>query len=156
MNTQENEPNSAQITTSNEDNAAGAANENSESDVSEEDSLVDYNEVDDTADAAAEAERRAAEQKALREMLANNGFALRNILRLNEVKAHFTSPFSKENTMSPEDILSELPKEELHEVGAVQNRIFMPISIFRAKVDNSHNQSAQRPKQSRHSIARRF
>ncbi len=45
------------------------------------------------------------------------------------MKAHFTSPFSKENTMYPEDILSELPKEELHEVGGVQNRIFMPASF---------------------------
>ncbi len=62
-------------------------------------------------------------------MLANNGFALRSILRSEKVKGHFTSPFSKENEMSPEDILSELPKEELHEVGVVQQRIYMPASF---------------------------
>ena len=47
MNIQENELNSAQITASNEANAAGAATErelveNSEGDASEEDSLIDY------------------------------------------------------------------------------------------------------------------
>ena len=132
MNMQENELHSAQTTASNEANAAIAAKEDSENDDSEEvDSLIDYNEVDDAADAAAkaEAEKKSAEQKALREMLANQGFALRNLLRENNVKAHFTSPFSKENTMSPEDIFSELPKEDLHEVGVVQQRIFMPASF---------------------------
>ena len=103
---------------------------NSEGDASEVDSLIDYNEVDETpAELAAKAKQKKADQKALREMLANQGFAMRNILRSNQVKAHFTSPFSKENTMSPEDILSELPKEELHEVGVVQQRIFMPASF---------------------------
>ena len=47
-------------------------------------------------------------------MLANNGFVYRNILRSEKVKEHFTSSFSKENTMSPEDILLETPKEDLH------------------------------------------
>jgi hypothetical protein len=49
--------------------------ENSEGDVSEEDSLIDYNEVEDEAELAARAEKKTAEQKALREMLANQGFA---------------------------------------------------------------------------------
>ena len=31
--------------------------------------------------------------------------------------------------MSPEDTLSEIPKEDLHEVGMVQRRIFMPASF---------------------------
>jgi hypothetical protein len=31
--------------------------------------------------------------------------------------------------MSPEDILSEIPKEDLHEVGMVQRRMFMPASF---------------------------
>jgi hypothetical protein len=95
---------------STEVNAASAA---SDKDTSEEDSLVGYNEEDET-----EAAPKAADQKALKEMLTNQGFAYRNILRSEKVKQHFTSPFSKENTMSPapEDILLEIPKEDLHEV----------------------------------------
>ncbi len=31
--------------------------------------------------------------------------------------------------MSPEDTLSEIPEEDLHEVGMVQRRIFMPASF---------------------------
>ena len=112
MNVQDNELESAQITTSNEVNTADAAMEselveNSEGNDSEEvDSLIDYNEVEDTsAELAAKAKQKAADRRALREMLENQGFAMRNLLRENQVKAHFISPFSKENTMSPEDIL---------------------------------------------------
>ncbi len=79
MNVQDNELNSAQIAASNEANAASAAREDSEKDDSEEDSLIDYNNVDDddtAAELAAKAERKAADQKALREMLANQGFAM--------------------------------------------------------------------------------
>ena len=104
-----------------ETNAASAANE---VDTSEEDSLVDFNE-DETDEVA----QKAADQKALKEMLTHNGFAYRNILRSEKVKQHFTSPFSKENTMSPEDILLEIPKEDLHEVGLVQRRMYMPASF---------------------------
>ncbi len=82
-----------------------------DSDTSEIDELIDYNEQDEI-----EAAKKAAERKALKEMLTNNGFALRNLLRSEKVKDHFTSPFSKENEMSLEDILSEIPKEDLHEV----------------------------------------
>ena len=32
--------------------------------------------------------------------------------------------------MSLEDILSEIPKEDLHEVGMVQRRIYMPASFM--------------------------
>ncbi len=67
-------------------------------------------------------------------MLSNNGFTLRNILRSEKVKQHFTSPFSKENEMSLEDILSEIPKEDLHEVGTVQRRIYMPASFVQKRV----------------------
>ena len=106
--------------TSTEVNAASAA---SGEDTSEEDSLIDFNEQEEKEAAL----KAAAETKALKQMLANNGFAYRNILRSENVKQHFTSPFSKENTMSPEDILSEIPKEDLHEVGMVQRRIYMPV-----------------------------
>ena len=113
----------AEQTASTEANAASAANDDDrevimagkeDSDTSEVDEdLLDYNEL--------EAVEKAAEQRALREMLANNGFALRNILRSERVKSHFTSPFSKEDEMSVEDILLEIPPEDLHEVGMVQS-----------------------------------
>ena len=45
------------------------------------------------------------------------------------MKAHYVSPFSEENRMSIEDILQEIPKEDLHEVGTVRDRIFMPASF---------------------------
>ena len=91
MNVQDNEHESAPNVTSSEVNASDVAMEkesvkSSEGDASEVDSLIDYNEVDDTAaELAAKAERKAADQKALREMLANQGFAMRNILRENHV-----------------------------------------------------------------------
>ena len=66
---------------------------------------------------------------ALKEMLTHNGHTLREILTSEKVKAHYVSPFSEENTMSIEDILQEVPKEDLHEVGTVRNRIFMPASF---------------------------
>ncbi len=113
--------NEAEQMASTEANAANAAND---VDTSEESSLIDYNEEDEI-----EAAQKAAEQKALKQMLTNNGFALRNLLRSEKVKQHFTSPFSKENEMSPEDIFSEIPKEDLHEVGMVQRRIYMPASF---------------------------
>ena len=97
------ELNRADQMASTEVDAASAANDR---DTSEEDSLVDYNE-----DKTVEVAQKAADQKALKEMLMHNGFAYRNILRSEKVKQHFTSPFSKENTMSPEDILLEYPKK---------------------------------------------
>ena len=65
MNVQENELNSAQIAASDEVNAANAATEDSENGDSEEvDSLIDYNEVDDTAaELTAKAEKKAVDKK---------------------------------------------------------------------------------------------
>ncbi len=97
---------------------------NSEGDASEIDELIDYNEQEEL-----EAARKAAELVALKEMLTNNGHKLREILRSEKVKAHYASPFSKEDVMSIEDILQEFPKEDLHEVGTVRDRIFMPASF---------------------------
>ena len=137
----------AEQTASTEANAASAANNDDRevimsveegSDTSEVDEeLIDYNEQDEI-DAAA----KAAERKALKEMLAKNGFAMKNILRTEQVKSHFTFPFSKENEMSLEDILSEIPKEDLHEVGMVQKRIYMPASFVQKWVIPAYNQSA--------------
>ena len=113
----------ADQTASTEVNAASAA---SGEDTSEEDSLYDYNKEDEIA----ATQKAAAETKALKEMLANSGFAYRNILRSEKVKQHFTSPFSKENIISPEDVLLEIPKEDLH------------ARILCSEVDNSHHTSA--------------
>ena len=96
--------------------------EKDSSEVDEE--LVDYNEQEEI-----EAAMKAAELVALKEMLTSNGHTLREILRTEKVKAHYVSPFSEENTMSIEDILQEIPKEDLHEVGTVRDRIFMPASF---------------------------
>ncbi len=94
--------------------------EEEDGDSSENDELIDYNEQNEI-----EAAIKAIEREALKEMLTTNGRTLRDILRTEKVKAHYTSPFSKEDTMSPEDILSEIPKEDLHEVGVVQQRIYI-------------------------------
>ena len=129
MNMQENEPKGAQTEASTEAKAADAAMEtelvdNSEGDASEIGELVDYNEQEEL-----EAAQKAAELVAFKEMLTRNGHALKEVLRTEKVKAHYTSPFSTENPMSTEDILQEIPKEDLHEVGMVRNRIFMPASF---------------------------
>ncbi len=52
--------------------AANAANAANDVDTSEEDSLIDYNEEDEQ-----EAAQKAAERKALKQMLINNGFTFR-------------------------------------------------------------------------------
>ncbi len=75
-------------------NAASAAND---SDTSEIDELLEDEEQIQAEITRLESEQKSAQQKALKEMLANNGFAYRNILRSESVKQHFTSPFSKEN-----------------------------------------------------------
>ena len=101
------------------DAARAANNDGKEIAMEDEDSsendeeLVDYNE----------------QLVALKETLTNNGHTLREILRTEKVKAHYVSPFSEENTMSIEDILQEIPKEDLHEVWTVRDRIFMPASF---------------------------
>ena len=128
----------AEQTASTEVNAASAAQD---VDTSEEDSLVDYNDYDDDGKLINKAEQKAAETKALKEMLIQNGFKFRNLLRTEKVKQHFTSPFSKENAMSPEDILLEIPKEDLHEVGNGA-KAYVYASIFCTEVDNSHHSSA--------------
>jgi hypothetical protein len=91
--------------------------------------LRDYNEDDDDAvpvyakanndqDVAA-AQIKEAKKAALREKLALNGYALRTVLMNEQVKAHYVSPMAIEDEMPVEDILSEIPEEDLHEVGIV-------------------------------------
>ena len=125
-----------ELTASSEANAAGAAGKETakpEENTSDVDELVDYNaEDEDDLDAAirvTQAEIKALERVALKEMLTNNGHALREILKSEKVKDHFVSPFSEQNAMSIEDILGEIPKEDLHDVGTLSRRIFMPASF---------------------------
>jgi hypothetical protein len=93
------ELNRADEVASTEVTAASAANNDGkeivmtgeeDSDTSEVDELIDYNEQDKV-----EAAKKAVDQKALKEMLTNNRFTLRNILRSKKVKGHFTSHFRK-------------------------------------------------------------
>ena len=90
--------------------------EEEDNDSSEVDSLLGEFSVEDAEETA----DNSAARKALKEMLINNGFKMRNILREERVRGHYNSPFSKENIMSIEDILLEIPPEDLHEVGTVQ------------------------------------
>jgi hypothetical protein len=112
------------------DAARAANNDGKEIVMEDEDSsendeeLIDYNEQEEI-----EAARKAAELVALKEMLTSNGHTLREILRSEKVKAYYVSPFSEEDAMSIEDILQEVPKEDLHEVGTVRDRIFVPASF---------------------------
>ncbi len=79
------ELNEADQTASTEANATSAAND---VDTSEEDSLIDYNDEDEI-----EAAQKATEQKALKQMLTNNRFALRiekpSQIRESEATLHF-------------------------------------------------------------------
>ncbi len=78
MSNMEIELNGADQTASTEANAASAAQD---VDTPEEDELYDYND-EDKIEAA---QKAVAQQKALKEMLANQGFAYRNILRSERV-----------------------------------------------------------------------
>ncbi len=109
MNSTETELNWADQTASTEANAAGAADNvdievdkfsNDGTSTVDTDELIDYNEEE-----AAEAAEKAAAKIALKEMLTKNGFTLRNLIRTEQVKAHYTSPMTKEDEMSIEDIL---------------------------------------------------
>jgi hypothetical protein len=84
--------------------------------------LIDYNE-DGTA-AAVEAAAKADRVKNLRELFASQGKEYRTLLKSEKVKDLFMSNMTVE--MSAEDILSEIPKEELHNVGVVKGLLIMP------------------------------
>ena len=85
--------------------------------------LIDYNEVDDVVNFSRETKR-----KILRDALAENGFALRNVLLSEPIVNHYASPLAMEE-MSVEDIMSEIPTEDLLHVGTIQDRIIMPASF---------------------------
>ena len=88
-----------------------------------EEDLIDYNEVDEAANHSRETKR-----KLLRDSLAENGFALRNVLLSEPIINYYTSPLAMEE-MSVEDIMSEIPTEDLLQVGTIRDRIFMPANF---------------------------
>ena len=98
MNVQNNEHESAPNDTSSEVNASDVAMDKesekiSEGDSEEVDSLIDYNEVEETAaEKAAKAKQKKADKEALRKMLANKGFAMRNLLREKTCESTFHFP----------------------------------------------------------------
>ena len=65
--------------------------------------------------------------KNLRELFAAKGKEYRTLLKIEKGKHLFTSPMTFE--MSPEDILSEIPNEELRNVGVVKGLLIMPPSF---------------------------
>jgi hypothetical protein len=74
----------------------------------EEGELLNYNNEDVVI-----ANEKAAKKLAIREMLAKNGLALIKVLRQEPIKAHYVLPMSKEQEMSIEDMLLEIPTEDL-------------------------------------------
>ena len=105
--------------------------------------LVDYNEEDSiNEDPIPALKRRANGQEAvspndretkkiaLREKLAQNGYALRTVL-IEQISTHYVSPMLTEDEVSVEDILLELPDEELQGVAIVQGHIYMPLAFAR-------------------------
>ena len=70
---------------------------------------------------------REIKKLASREKLAQNGFALRTMLMDEQIPAHYVSPMSTEDEMSVEDMLLEIPEEDLQSVAIVQGRMYMPL-----------------------------
>ena len=112
--------------------------------------LIDYNEYnpdeEDPVPAlkrrtsgkeAASPDDREIKKTALREKLAQNGYALRTMLMEEQISAHYVSPMSTEDEMSVDNILLEIPEEDLQSVAMVQGHIYMPLP-FCAEVHSSH------------------
>jgi hypothetical protein len=83
--------------------------------------LVDYNE---------ELERQAdrAKRKSLQEQIAATGQGMRRMLVSEPIKSYFASPLAMEE-MSIEDIMREIPPEDLQYVGSVKDRVYMSVSF---------------------------
>ena len=79
--------------------------------------LIDYNEVDELAVRSPEINR-----KLLRDALAENGFALRTVLLSEPIVNHYASPLAMMEKMSVDDIMSEIPTEDLLHVGIIKDR----------------------------------
>ncbi len=76
-----------------------------------------------------EKQEREMKRLAVRELISENGFALRKELKNESIKGYFPSPLEMEE-MSVEDIMTEIPVEDLRYVGSVKGRIYMPASFF--------------------------
>ena len=48
-----------------------------------------------------------------------------------KIPAHYVSPMSTEDEMSVEDMLLEIPEEDLQSVAIVQGRMYMPLPFAR-------------------------
>jgi hypothetical protein len=92
--------------------------------------LIDYNE-DGTA-AAVEAAAKEDRLKNLRELFATKGKEYRALLKSEKVKDLYMSPMTVE--MSVEDILSEIPIEDLHSVVVVKGLLIMPPSFVQKHI----------------------
>ncbi len=91
---------------------------------SDDQELYDYNrEIDKEKH-----ERRMARLE-LRDQLSENGFALRKALKNESIKGYFPSPLEMEE-MTIEDIMAEIPAEDLRYVGNIKDMIFMPALYF--------------------------
>ncbi len=106
--------------------------------------FVDYNEKDSSNENPRPAlKRRANGQEAvspndsetkriaLREKLAQNGYALRTVLMDEQLPTHYVSPMLTEDEMSIEDILLEMSYAEIQSVAIMQGHIYMPLSFAR-------------------------
>ncbi len=63
---------------------------------------------------------------ALRDSLASSGLAMRKVLRGDIMKGYFASPLAM-TEMSIEDMMLEIPTEDLRHVGTIKDRIYMPV-----------------------------
>ncbi len=76
----------------------------------EDGGILDYNQV-----RKEEARQREARRETLRKRIADNGFALRKTLMGETIKGYYPSPLTMEE-MSTEDVMSEIPDEDLPHV----------------------------------------
>jgi hypothetical protein len=90
----------------------------------EDQDLYDYNDEIDK-----EKHQRRMARLALREQISENGYALRATLKNEIIKGYFPSPLAMEE-MYIEDIMAEIPAEDLRYVGSIKDRIFMPAEFF--------------------------
>ncbi len=65
----------------------------------------------------------------LRDALAKNGLAMRQVLKEHPVKAYYTSTMLV-GTILPEDILLEVPAEDRQNLGLIKDEIIMPMNFF--------------------------
>jgi hypothetical protein len=89
--------------------------------------LIDYNKgLGPEEVAAIEAAKIQATKVALRDALASNGLAMRKALRGDTMKGYFASPLAM-TEMSIEDMMLEIPTDDLRHVGTIKDRIYMPV-----------------------------